>query len=273
MAAKSELRVKHFNTKISLAVSSSESSVETEKSDQKYTDDFHSSVQSSFEETSDKLSEISSDYSVNTSADDDDRLSKFFDEKLQALNENQVRRIGKSQDGLQRRENHEELDPFWLKKLENLRQRNTGNCCENTMDKLNSNRNDKCTNKPDEFELDTNVNEIGCFQSAYERLKFNNLREKCRNLLSSEIHSLETCKKCQEMQEKLRKDEFCTNCMRKVKQNIVQEKFVEHIQSRSSAMLIANIIEDGPKPSWDADEIWAKLLAGGHQHVKCINQN
>ena len=37
--------------------------------------------------------------------------------------------------------------------------------------------------------------QIGCFQFAYERLKFENLREKCKELLNTEIHSLETCKK------------------------------------------------------------------------------
>ena len=51
------------------------------------------------------------------------------------------------------------------------------------------------------------------------------------------------------MQDELRRDEFYTSCVRKVKQNIVEKKIAEHMQSRSSALLIANIIEDGPKPS------------------------
>ena len=264
---------------ISLALSSSASSVETEKFDQEYTEDFYSSLQSSSERISGKLCEISSDYSVNTDADvDDERMSKFIDDRLQTLKQNSLRKIGRSQDDLQRRENHEKLGPFWLKKLEILQQRNTDNCSGNiketvNRDKLMINCNDKNTNKFDDFKPVTNVNDIGCFQSAYERLKFDNLREKCRNLLRTEIHSLETCKKCQIMQEKLRKDEFYASCVRKVKQNFVAEKLVEHLQGRSSALLIANIIEDGPKPNWSAEEMWNTLLSGKYKLFKCINRN
>ena len=273
MADKSKL--KHLN--VPLALSSSASSVETEKFDQEYTEDFHSSLQSSSERISGKLCEISSDYSVNSDADvDDERLSKFIDDRLKALKQNSLRKIGRSQDDLQRRENHEKLGPFWLKKLEILQQRNTDNCRGNTKkkncDKLIS-CNDKYTNKYDDCKSVTNVNEIGCFQSAYERLKFDNLREKCRNLLRTEIHSLETCKKCQDMQEKLRTDEFYASCVRKVKQNFVEEKLVEHLRSRSSALLIANIIEDGPKPNWSADEIWDTLLSGKYKPFKCTNHS
>jgi hypothetical protein len=270
MAANSKLKKFH----VSLAVSSSASSVETEKSDEEYTEDFHSNLQSSVEGISGNLSEISTDYSLNTDADE--RMSKFVRKRLQVLNENQVKRIG----NLRSRESHEELGPFWIKKIEILRQRNAGNCIDHSenkrkvnMDKLNRKSNDRCTNNVDNIKPVTNVNEIGCFQSAYERLKFENLREKCKELLNTEIHSLETCKKCQEVQDELRRDEFYTSCVRKVKQNIVEEKIAEHMQSRSSALLIANIIEDGPKPRWTSDEIWDKLLSGGYQHVKCINQD
>ena len=259
-------RLKHLN--VSLAVSSSASSVETEKFDQEYTEDFHSSLESSSEAISGKLSEISSNYSVNSDADvDDERLSKFIDDRLQALKQNSLRKIGRSQDALQRRESHEKLGSFWLKKLEFLQEKNTDNCSGNIKEKVNRDKliincNDKNTNTFNDFKPVTNVNEIGCFQSAYERLKFENLREKCRNLLRIEIHSLETCKECQDMQEKLRKEEFYASCVRKVKQNFVEEKLVEHLQSRSSALLIASIIEDGPKPTWSAYEIWDTLLSG-----------
>ena len=160
-----------------------------------------------------KLSEISTNYSVNT--DTDERMSKFVRQRLQVLNENQVKRIG----NLRSRESHEELCPFWIKKIEILRQRNAGNCIDHSenkrkvnMDKLNRKSNDKCTNNVDNIKPVTNVNEIGCFQSAYERLKFENLREKCKELLNTEIHSFETCKKCQEVQDELRRDEFYKMC-------------------------------------------------------------
>ena len=193
-----------------------------------------------------------------------------MDDRSQALKQNSLRKIGRSQDDLQRRESHGKLGSFWLKKLEILQEKNTDNCSGNIKEKVNRdeliiNCNDKNTNTFNDFKPVTNVNEIGCFQSAYERLKFDNLREKCRNLLRTKIHSLETRNKCQDMQEKLRKDKFYASCVRKVKQNLVDEKLVEHLQSRSSALLLANIIEDGPNPNWSADEMWDTLLSGKYK--------
>lgn len=267
---------------VSLAFSTSAGSVEAGKSDHEYTEDFLSSLQSSVEEISSKLTEISTDYSVI----DDDRMSVmsqiFVGRKLRVLKENQVERIEKSTDHLRRRESHRDLGPFWLKKVEILRQRKNSDCTSDiknkeiiNIDKLNSmSINDKCGNKFVNIRPVTSGNEIGCFQTAYERLKFENLREKCRGLLNTEIHSLETCEKCQELQDGLLKDRFYTSCVGKVRRNIAEEKLSEHMQSRSSALLIANIIKDGPKPSWSSDEIWDKLLSGGYQHViKSIQQN
>ena len=73
-----------------------------------------------------KLSEISTNYSVNT--DTDERISKFVRKRLHVLNENQVKRTG----NLRSRECHEELGPFWIKKLEMLRQRNAGDCIDHS---------------------------------------------------------------------------------------------------------------------------------------------
>ena len=118
---------------VSLAFSSSAASVDAEKSDHEYTEDFRSSLQSSVEEISSKLTEISTDYSVI----DDDRTSVmsqiFVGKKLRVLKENQVERIEKSTDHLRRREM--DLGPFWLKKVEILRQKKNSNCTRDIKNK------------------------------------------------------------------------------------------------------------------------------------------
>ena len=263
MAATSKLK----KLNVSLAISSSASSVETEQSVKEYTEDFHSEFQSSVEEISSDLSEISTDYS---GVDIDEYTSKFVSKKLQILKENRLGKTEKSTAKLGNRETLRELNPFWLKKPETLRKRNTVKSDEsgerqiNTC-KLNTKSENNYTNRCNDNEAVAKENEIGSFQAAYERLKFENLREKCRRLIESDVHSLEFCKKCKKLQDELVKSEFCKNCVRKLREKNVEEKFSEHASSRSSAMLIANIIQDGPKPTWSSDEIWKKLLSGGYQ--------
>ena len=265
MAATSKLK----KLNVSLAISSSASSVETEQSVQEYTEDFHSEFQSSVEEVSSDLSEISTDYSGVDAVDIDEYRSKFVSKKLQILKENRLGRTGMSTAELRNRETLRELNPFWIKKLETLRKRNAIKSVERerqiNMCKLNTKSENNYTSRCNDSEAVAKENEIGSFQAAYERLKFENLREKCRRLIESDVHSLEFCKKCKKLQDELVKSEFCKNCVRKVREKNVEEKFSEHVSSRSSAMLIANIIQDGPKPTWSSDEIWKKLLSGGYQ--------
>ena len=263
MAATSKLK----KLSVSLAISSSASSVETEQSVKEYTEDFHSEFQSSVEEISSDLSEISTDYS---GVDIDEYTSKFVSKKLQILKENRLGKTEKSTAELGNRETLRELNPFYLKKLETLRKRITVKSDESgerqiITSKLNTKSENNYTNRCNDNEAVAKKNEIGSFQAAYERLKFENLREKCRRLIESDVHSLEFCKKCKKLQDELVKSEFCKNCVRKVWEKNVEEKFSEHASSRSSAMLIANIIQDGPKPTWSSDEIWKKLLSGGYQ--------
>ena len=276
MAATSKLKKMH----VSLVISSSSSSVETEQSIHEYTDDFHSEFQSSFENISGKLSEIFSDYSsieVVNDDDNDEYTSQFVSKKLQVLRENQSRGTRKSADEFESRENVKELNPFWSKRLETLRQRNaiTSDGSEKKMDicTLNSKPEDNCRNTFDDSKSVAKLSEIGPFQSAYERLKFENLREKYRRLIDSDVHSLEFCKRCQKLQDEVVKVEFCKNCVRKVREKNIEDKFSEHMSSRSSAILIANIIKDGPKPTWSSDDIWNKLLSGGYQQGESVNQD
>lgn len=246
MAAES--KVKEID--VSLTVSSSASSVNTEASDQEYTEDFHSSSRFTEEEISGKSSNYQNESTGNSQNTD---LNQFVDKKLQILKEKRYKCKEKSAHDDKILHIRKDLNPFWIKKLEILRQRNAveSEYCEKYNSNIDVSVNGQfagaSTNRRSVVTPEGFHNEIGHFQSAYERIKFENLREKCKKLLKPEIHSLNTCEKCQKVQDDLLKSEFYANCTRNVKKNAIAERLADHIQSTSSALLIANIINNCPK--------------------------
>lgn len=240
-----------------MSLSSSASTVKTEESYQDYTEDFNSSLQTSGDEISTDLC--------------DEWRTQFIVKKLEALKAKPIEMKRKTESDFIRRRNCDELSPFLLKKMEKLQERNN-----NYMHKYNEPQifNGKTTNAvisgKQEGNVNVNVdkNKIGCFQSAYKRLKFENLRSKCKSMLKDQIHSVETCKECQAKQEEVSKSGFYKKVIGNVKQNMVEDKLWEHMQTRTSALLIADIIKDGPKPTWSSDKIWAAVMSGGYQHGK-----
>ena len=163
-----------------------------------------------------------------------------------------------------------EIDPFCCKKLDILRQINKNNCSDLKPIPYNTNQS---TDKFSSTKPDTNLNGVGCFQSAYERLKFENLRGKYQRLLKSNIHCLQTCKSCERIKDDLLMNEFYKKCVRKLKREIIEAKITEHEQNRTSVILIANIIKDDPKTSWSSDRIWDKILVvGGYQHSRAVSR-
>ena len=97
--------------------------------------------------------------------------------------------------------------------------------------------------------------EIGYFQSAFEQIKFENLRFRSRKFIESDIHCPSKCSKCKKRKQRLWEAEFYKKCIRNVQCKQADQRFQRQLQATSSATLIAKIIETGPKPSWNSKEL------------------
>lgn len=231
----------------------------TEKTEEKYSEDFNSSSTASISEISREscCSSVFGDDGDNS----DEVLKTFVREKLRILKD--YRRKSTKTSGETKEDCN--LDAFWLQKLHNLKERNRQNFYKTyeSSDKLPLRRTYVTSINHSERKKVENTENVDYFRSAYDRLKFENLRHKYQSFLKSNVHTVKSCVRCQYVREIIEKRKFYADCVNKIKKKTIEERFAQHVTEKTSTMLIAQIIRDGPQPEWTVDKIWTKLLEGG----------
>ena len=275
MAASSGRKDKRRLSRFSLAHSSSASSVEDEDFLNEYSEDFHSTSDTSNNESGTIFYSKQSENSVLSTSYSNDDMRIFIRKKIEVLKKNRPVQEPKS---IASQEMYKDFSPLWLEKLRILKKKNqqiqhekhsteqkSDNILELAPKEFLKREQVKCSSKDTKGDSKSALN---CFQTALERMKFENLRFKNQTFLNSDIHLPNECKECQEKQQKVTESEFDKRCLQTVQQKDFEEKIENYIQTKSSTMLIGRIIADGPKPSWSSEELWDKLLSGGFQHPK-----
>lgn len=276
--------VNELKTALNHGCSSSSNSVQSESSLDEYSEDFLSSAGSSGSDTERKASLISREIAVDgvRNGAESTKMAEFLRRKLYILAENRALcETNKTQNNrkLLSCEKYEKLSPFWLKKLKILHENSKHDPKRTTcfVKAFSSNARQMAKvevsssthlNSKSSLEIPGNVCcETDYFQAAFERLRFDNLQHRCRRFIECDLHCPRTCDHCKKKIQELSETKFYKKCIRTVNQNDIEHKVESHIQTMTSTLMIANIIEAGPKPSWNSKQLWEKIVLGGYQDI------